>query len=89
MLRTKVLDEKHFFISYVRNLLLIKAWHDSFPGSFSTRITWLRPRDDGDAVVNGYQVFVDGIPHGKILSQWTLQANVKVTIENYSCFSCA
>ena len=61
----------------------------SSPGYISTVIKWLRPRDDGDAVVSGYQVFVDGIRHGKILSQWTLQANVKVIFENNPRFCCA
>ena len=47
-------------------------------GSVSTLIRWSRPRDDGDAVVSGYQVFVDGFRYGKILSQWSLETRLKV-----------
>ena len=49
-----------------------------FPGSISALIRWPRPRDDGDATVSGYQVFVDGKRHGEPLAQSALQTHVKV-----------
>ena len=63
-----------------RNRLLIFAFHDVFPGTISSVIRWCRPRDDGDAVMSGYQVFVDGSRHGNPLSHSALETQVKVRI---------
>ncbi|PFX18395.1 Titin [Stylophora pistillata] len=52
-----------------------------YTGSISTLIRWSRPHDDGDAVVSGYQVFVDGARYGKILSQRSLETRLKLSTD--------
>ena len=64
--------------------------HDSaflfllLPGSISALIRWSTPRDDGDAVVSGYQVFVDGKLYGGPLPRSAVESHVRV--RNLSAF---
>ena len=55
-----------------------------FPGSISALVRWSTPRDDGDAVVSGYQVFVDNKLHGEPLPRSALETHVRV--RNLSAF---
>ncbi|CAH3194505.1 unnamed protein product, partial [Porites evermanni] len=49
-------------------------------GSISGLIRWSTPRDDGDAVVSGYQVFVDGKLHGEPLPRSALETHVRLPV---------
>ena len=41
-------------------------------------VKWCRPCDDGDAIVSGYQLFVDDKRLGEALSPSTLESRLKV-----------
>ena len=64
---------------YADDSLLIACDNDPL-GVVSCVVRWKRPYDDGDAVVSGYQLYVDGNHFQKPLPLSALEAALKVRI---------
>ncbi|XP_070557721.1 uncharacterized protein [Ptychodera flava] len=60
---------------------LLQCMEDLQPyeGTFEVDLKWTQPEDDGDAMVTGYQILINGKPHGNLFNAYVHQTKLKLS----------